>query len=198
MKPQSALRALGALLKVSSFTSKEAGVHGVTAATLSHYVKIGALERLARGVYRHKSAPTVNDLRWEDLVGAVQTVKEGVICLISALALYEVTEEIPREYWIAIKHGTSHKKAPLVRLIRMRDLSLGKTTFMIDGIKVPIFNLERTIVDAFRLLDKETAIKALKMAMKRKGSEKLNLRKLEDYAGKLKVNISPYILSVTT
>lgn len=46
---------------------------------------------------------------------------------------------------------------------------LGKTTFVIDEVRIPIFDLERTIIDTFRLLDKEIAIKALKMAMKRKG-----------------------------
>ncbi|NUN04730.1 MAG: AbiEi antitoxin N-terminal domain-containing protein [Bdellovibrio sp.] len=198
MKPQSALKALKPLLKAPSFTSKEARALGVSAATLSHYVNVGALERLARGVYRHTSAPVVNDLRWEDLVNVTQTIKGGVVCLVSALAVYGVTEDIPREYWIAIGNDTSHKRTPLVRLVRMRDVTLGRTTFTIEGIKVPIFDLERTIVDSFRLLDKETAIKALKMAMKRKGAEKLGLKKLEDYAKKLKVNIAPYILSVTT
>ena len=197
MKPQSALKTLGSLLKAPSFTRKQADALGVSSATLSHYVKTGKIERIARGVYRHSDAPTVDDIRWEDLVTAAQKVKGGVVCLISAMALYEVTQEMPREYWIAIKHGTTHKKERLVRLVRMRDIDLGKTTFKVQGIEIPIFDLERTIIDAFRLLDKETAIKALKAAMKRKGSEKISVKKLEDYAKKLKVKITPYILSMT-
>lgn len=198
MKPQSALKILEPLLKEPSFTRQEAVDLGVTSATLSHYVKAGTIERIARGVYRHCDAPTVSDIRWEDLVASVQKIKGGIVCLISALALYEVTEEMPRQYWIAIKHGTTHKKDRHVKIVRMRDVNMGKTTFMIDQVRIPIFDLERTIVDAFRLLDKEVAIKALKMAMKRKGSKKINIKKLEDYAKLLKVNIAPYILSVTT
>ena len=198
MKPQSALKTLEPLLKAPSFTRQEAADLGVTSATLSHYVKAGTIERIARGVYRHCDAPTVSDIRWEGLVAAAQKVKGGIVCLISALALYEVTEEMPRQYWIAIKHGTTHKKDRHVKLVRMRDIALGKTTFTIDQVQVPIFDLERTIVDAFRLLDKEVAIKALKMAMKRKGPEKLNIKKLEEYARLLKVNVTPYVLSVTT
>lgn len=198
MKPQAALKSLGPLLKAASFTLKEAKGLGVTSATLSHYVKAGVIERIGRGVYRHHDAPTVVNVRWEDLVSAVQGTKGGTVCLISALALYELTEEMPSQYWICIKHGTTHKKARHVRLVRMRDVTLGKTSFIMDGVKIPIFDLERTLVDSFRLLDKETAIKALKTAMKRKGTEKINFKKLETYARKLKVPMAPYILSVTT
>jgi predicted transcriptional regulator of viral defense system len=198
MKPQSALKTLAPLLKSPSFSRQEAIELGVTSSTLSHYVKAGTIERIARGVYRHCDAPTVNDIRWEDLVVAAQKIKGGIVCLISALALYELTDEMPRNYWIAIKHGTTHKKDRHVKLIRMRDVALGKTTFTIDQVQIPIFDLERTIVDAFRLLDREIAIKALKMAAKRKGIKKLNFKKLADYAKLLKVNIAPYILSVTT
>lgn len=198
MKPKTALKALGPLLKAPSFTSKEARLRGVTPATLNHYINAGDLERIARGIYRHSDSPSVTDVRWEDLMKAVQAVKGGVVCLISALALYEVTEEMPREYWIAITNVTSYKGAANVRLVRMRNMTLGKTSITIEKVKVPIFDLERTIVDTFRLLDKEIAIKALKMAVKRKGAGKLNLPKLEAYAKKLKVPMAPYILTVTT
>jgi hypothetical protein len=35
----------------------------------------------------------------------------------------------------------------------------------LEGVLVPIFDRERKIIDAFRLLSPETAIKALKMAL---------------------------------
>jgi predicted transcriptional regulator of viral defense system len=198
MKPKTALKTLAPLLEASSFTSKEARTRGVSPATLNHYIKAGDIERLARGIYRHAEAPSISDVRWEDLAKAAQAIRGGVVCLISALALYDVTEEMPREYWIAITNVTSHKRARNVRLVRMRNMTLGKTSITIEKVKVPIFDLERTIVDTFRLLDKEIAIKALKMAVKRKGSGKLNLAKLQAYAKKLKVPMAPYILSVTT
>ncbi|MGE9743729.1 type IV toxin-antitoxin system AbiEi family antitoxin domain-containing protein [Bdellovibrio bacteriovorus] len=198
MKPQSALKALGGLLKAQSFTSKEAKLVGVSASTLSHYVKSGALERIGRGVYRHRDVSDVGDLRWAELMDVIHTIKGGVVCLVSALVLYELTDEMPREYWIAISNKTRHRSSRTVRIVRMRDIKLGRTTLDIEGVKIPIFDVERTIVDSFRLLDKETAIKALKSAIKRKGPEKLNLRKLQDYAKKFKVDLAPYLLTVTT
>jgi hypothetical protein len=63
---------------------------------------------------------------------------------------------------------------------------------------VPIFDRERTIVDAFRLLSREVAIKALKMALTQPGHRRLDLVKLQAYAKKLRVNIDPYLMTVTT
>lgn len=62
---------------------------------------------------------------------------------------------------------------------------------------IPIFDRERTIVDSFRLLSRETAIKALKAAITQGGKNRLNLIKLEAYAKQLRFDITPYLLSVT-
>lgn len=77
-------------------------------------------------------------------------------------------------------------------------MNLGKTFINLEGVKIPIFNRERTIVDAFRLLSHESAIKALKMALSQKGKQRLDLKKLQAYAKKLRVNIDPYLMAVST
>ena len=77
-------------------------------------------------------------------------------------------------------------------------MGLGKAIVDLGGVQVPIFDRERTIIDAFRLLSQETAIKALKMALSSKSSVRLDLRKLQAYAKKLRFNISPYLISATT
>ncbi len=98
MKPKNALEKIENLLLAANFTMKEARQCGVSAETLAYYVNIGELERLGRGLYRGIHAPTLQSFRWEDLVTAVRCVENGVICLTSALALYELTEEIPRQH----------------------------------------------------------------------------------------------------
>ena len=85
-----------------------------------------------------------------------------------------------------------------MKIMRFRNMDLGKTMIDLSGINVSIFDRERTIIDAFRLLSRETAIKALKMALSAKGGSRLNLRKLQAYAKKLKFNIAPYLLTATT
>jgi predicted transcriptional regulator of viral defense system len=198
MKLRANLRRIDRLLSAPSFTAREAAELGLPAANLAYYVKRGDLERVAHGVYRAPQAPTTSDFRWEDLVTALQSVKDGVVCLTSALALYGITEEMPRQHWIAIKQSTRHRAGPDIRIVRMSDLSLGRTTLEVGGITVPIFDRERTIVDSFRRLGPEVAVKALRTALaKPEKGKKLDLRKLQQYAKKLRFDITPYLLAVT-
>jgi predicted transcriptional regulator of viral defense system len=95
--------------------------------------------------------------------------------LISALALYDLTDEIPRKHWIAIAHGTSVKRNKTIKILRLRNLSLGKTQFNLNGVKIPVFDRERTIIDAFRILGLEIDIKALKAALSQPPSKKIDL-----------------------
>lgn len=198
MRPQAYLQSLTPLLHQPSFTSKEAKLLGVSSAILAHYVKAGKLRRIRRGVYQAISYQNPEAFRWEDLIEAVRSINGGIICLTSALAVYDLTEEIPRQYWIGIRHGTSVRSNRFIKIVRFRDIDLGKTEIELEGILVPIFDRERTLIDAFRLLSRETAIKALKIALSHGGKNRINLRKLEAYAKRLHVDIAPYLMSMTT
>jgi len=198
MRPPACLHKLAPLLKKPLFTSREARELGIHPSVLNHYVKTGHLKRLRRGVYQDKDAENIRNFQWEDLVEEVHSVKGGVICLISALAVYDLTEQIPRSHWIGIPHTTSAPEAKQLRIIRFRNPTMGKTSIMLEGIKTPIFDRERTIIDAFRLLSRETAIKALKMAVALGGKKRIDLSKLERYARKLRFDILPYLETATT
>lgn len=197
MRSAAILLTLAPLLEKPYFTSREAKDIGVHPAILSHYVKMGRLKRIRRGVYQGVDYQNPSAFRWKDLVEAVYSVRGGVVCLISALAIYDLTEEIPRQHWIAIRHGTSVKTTRGLKIIRYRNMQLGKTEIKLEGTKIPIFDRERTIVDAFRLLSRETAIKALKAAIAKGGKNKIDLVKLQEYTKKLRFNISPYLMSIT-
>jgi predicted transcriptional regulator of viral defense system len=198
MRPQACLQLLIPLFNQPNFTSKEAKILGVPASVLSHYVKVGKLKRIRRGVYQAMDYQNPEAFRWLDLIEAVYSMNGGVICLISALAVYDLTEEIPRQHWIGIRHGTSARSSRQIKIIRFRDLDLGKIEIELEGVLIPIFDKERTIIDAFRLLSRETAIKALKSAVAQGGKNRIDLVKLEAYAKKLQFDITPYLLSITT
>lgn len=198
MRSAKALLTLAHLLEKPYFTSKEARDVGVHPAVLSYYVKMGCLKRIRRGVYQRVGYRNPSAFRWEDLVETVYSVREGVVCLISALAIYGLTEEIPRQHWIAVRHGTSVKNTQGLKVVRYRDMQLGRTEIELEGTKIPIFDRERTIIDAFRLLSRETAIKALKAAIAKGGKNRIDLVKLQEYAKKLRFNIFPYLMSITT
>lgn len=197
MKPKNALEKIKYLLRAPSFTSRDARLCGVSSSTLAYYVKHNELKRIGHGVYRGALAPVVDDFRWDDLIEAMQCVKDGVICLTSALCLYDLTEEMPSQHWIAIKHGTIHRGKPPTKVVRMRNLELGKTAIKIGNITLPIFDRERTIVDAFRYLGRETALKALKIALTKKKSERIDIEKILKYAKQLRVKIEPYLIAMT-
>ena len=152
---------------------------------------------MGRGLYRGTDYKGPSPSKWNDLAEAACSTPGGVVCLISALALYDLTEELPRQHWIGIRHGTTARSTRQIKIIRFRDLELGKTEVEVEGASIPIFDRERTIVDAFRLLSRETAIKALKAAIVKGGKNRLDLVKLGAYAKKLRFDITPYLLSVT-
>lgn len=174
--------------------ARDAGKLGIPPSRLSYYEKMDLIKRIARGVYQGVDVKIDIDFQWEDLILTAKSVHNGVICLVSALSIYDLTEEITRAYWIAIPHGTTAPKRLKARFVRMRDISTGKQSINFAGETIVIFNRERTIVDAFRYLAPEIAIKALRKAIK----QKIDMRKLQRYAKKFRVNIDPYIIAVTT
>ena len=174
------------------FTAAEAKRAGISYRQLAQDDERGVIERVAGGLYRNLVVPP--DDMHDELALAALTIPEGIICMISALDLYELTDEIPREHWIAIPHSRRARKHPNLRSVRMRNTTLGKTTTKLGRYTVPIFDRERCIVDAFRYLSPEIAIKALQMYL-RSGPD---LRTLQHYAKRLRVNLQPYILALTT
>ena len=186
------------LFKKPLFHASEARDVGVHPGRLSYYIKQGLIEKIGRGVYRNPSIEPDVDFKWEDLFITIKSIPNGVVCLISALDIYDMTDEILRAHWIAIPHATTAPKRPGTRFIRTRDIELGRTEIKIGSEKIPIFNPERTIVDSFRYLSIEVAIKALKAGLRGDSGNKLDLRKLQAYAKKRKVNLTPYVLTATT
>ncbi len=102
-----------------------------------------------------------------------------------------------REFWIAVPHATTSPSMGNTRIVRMRNISFGQITVKIGSQQIKIFNRERTIVDAFRYLDKETALKALQAYLKSGTEKKPDINKLLRYAKRRRVNLTPYISAFT-
>ena len=195
---ESALNKLKKLLKNASFTAAQARAADVSPSLLAYYARKGKIESLSRGVYRgveseRKEVP----FEWEDLISTAESIPNGKICLISALALYELTDELPRQFWIAVPHKQFAPKRPKTKIVRMRDVRTGSARLKLGAVAVRIFDKERTIVDSFRFLAPETAIKALKEYLSGKHG-KPNLIKLRQYSRKLKTPIEKYVEAFTT
>lgn len=178
-------------------SSRDLRENGYKPSLLSYYESKGVIEKVARGLYKNAIHPPEIDFQWEDLAYTVLSIPGGVITGISALALYGITEEIPRQHWITVPHATSIGKRANTRIVRQRNHKLGISSISVGDIEIPIYDLERTLVDAFRLLSIEAAVKALKFAFK-SPKHKPDLRKLSRYSKELRHNIDEYILMVTT
>ncbi|MBX9923903.1 MAG: type IV toxin-antitoxin system AbiEi family antitoxin domain-containing protein [Rhabdochlamydiaceae bacterium] len=189
--------ALKELSKKAIFSSAEGREAGIPSRMLAYFCAKGQLERISKGIYKINNLDFNSEFEWEDLAITALSIPRGVICLISALCYYDLTDEIMREFWIAIPHATTSPIRANAHIVRMRNISLGQTTIKIRSLKLKIFDRERTVVDSFRYLDKETALKALQGYLKTCKNRKPDLDKLLRYAKKLRVNITPYISAFT-
>ena len=179
------------------FTIVDAKKKGISRQVLANYAKKGILERLHPGTYRSPTQEPLVDFEWESLAQTASSVPQGVICLISALCYHRLTDQVMRESWIAVPHKQRAPRRSNTRIIRMRNLDLGSYQISLGEFVVQIFDRERSIIDAFRYLDLEIAIKALKRYLQDK-KHRPDLKKLQSYATKLRVNLTPYILAYTT
>ena len=190
--------AIQVFIETPVFTASEARAAGIPSRMLAHFCKKGLIERVTRGIYKGSEAKIEIDFQWEDLALVVMGIPNGVICLISALCYYGLTDQIMRQFWIAIPHASKSPQRAKTRIIRMRNIELGKTEIQLGTARLKIFNKERTVVDSFRYLSKEIAIKALQAYLRQTGSAKPDLNKLLKYAKTLRVDIHPFIMALTT
>ncbi|MBA3721673.1 MAG: type IV toxin-antitoxin system AbiEi family antitoxin domain-containing protein [Parachlamydiaceae bacterium] len=184
-------------IDVPLFTAFEAEEQGIPRHALAYLVKRGTLERIYPGAYRFSQYEPEVEFQWENLALIAVSIPHGVICLISALCYYDLTDQIMREVWIAVPHESHPPKRPNTRIVRMRNIKLGKIEVALGEYIVYIFDRERCVVDAFRYLSKEIAIKAIQRYFQ-STKFKPDPKKLGAYAKALRVNITPYIFAYTT
>ncbi|MHB8382956.1 MAG: type IV toxin-antitoxin system AbiEi family antitoxin domain-containing protein [Candidatus Binataceae bacterium] len=88
------------------------------------------------------------------LAEACKRVPKGVICLVSALAFHDLTDQTPPRVWVAIgpKAWRPRVEYPPIRFVRFpkERLEKGVEFRMIDSVRVPIFGVAKTLADAFR------------------------------------------------
>jgi len=169
-----------------SFTTKEAKKLGISSRMLSFYIKEGKLERIGRGLYIFPGFDSEDDFEYQDLALRAKSIKSSVICLISALNFWDITEDIGREFWLAIPNNHAiPQTAKNTRFIRPRDLETGVEEIVIAGQEVKITTAERSVCDAFKFLPEETAVTALRAYMSQE-EEKINIEKLLTTAKVLK------------
>ena len=169
---------------------------GIHPRTLYQLRDRGTLEQISRGVYRLAQQAPVSD---PDLFTVATRIPQGVICLVSALAIHGMTTQIPRTVEIALPRGTESPRLdyPPITLHRFSTASFeaGIEINFVDGISMRVYSPEKTIADCCKFrhqIGMDVFLEALELYKARK---RANFASILDYAQICRVGtvIKPYL-----
>lgn len=157
---------------------------GLSKHRLYAMVRASELEQIAPGYYARPGALDDTTAAWASIS---LRKPAATVCLLSALSLHELTDEIPRASDIALPRGErtlSTRFAPIRwHSFERKTFDLGRTQHRLtdDGLTIGLYTPERTIIDAFRLrhdIGADTANEALRRWLRRHGNTPAQLLKL--------------------
>lgn len=172
---------------------------GIARIYLTRLIKKGLLTKLGPGLY---SLSNYEPTDKHTMVQVCKRIPEGVICLLSALQFHETTTQQPNKVWIAIDMKSRHPQIFTlpVKVLRFSKSALtdGIEEHYIEGVRVRVYNLAKTIADCFKYRNKiglEVALEALRECRRGK---KCSNDKLWYYAKICRVTnvIRPYMESI--
>jgi predicted transcriptional regulator of viral defense system len=173
---------------------------GVTAATVSRMERDGEVLRLARGLYQLPDAPLDTH---HSLAEVAKRIPKGVVCLVSALAFHGLTDQLPRQVWLAIGHKDWPPKpdGTPFRLVRFTDrlLNEGVEIHSIEGVSVKVFGIAKSVADCFRYRNKiglPVAIEGLQEALRQRKTTPAEIARQAE-RGAVATIIRPYLEALT-
>ena len=130
----------------------------------------GQVEKVGPGLYRLSE---VEATETETIAMVASAVPHAIICLLSALRVYEIGTQSPRQVWLAIdRKARKPRRVPAaVSIVRFSGqmLTYGVVTQSMQGVRVQITTPARTVVDCFRYRNKiglDVAMEALRDAVR--------------------------------
>lgn len=172
----------------------------VTAATMSRMERDGEVLRLARGLYQLSDAPLDAN---HGLAEVAKRVPKGVVSLVSALAFHGLTDQLPRQIWLAIgqKDWAPKPDGTPIRIVRFTQNLLNDSveTHVVEGVPVKVFGVVKTVADCFRYRNKiglSVAIEGLQEALRQSKATAGEIARQAERGGVATV-IRPYIEALT-
>lgn len=145
------------------------GIHPHTLYTLRD---AGRIEQVSRGLYRLADLAPLTE---PDLVVVARRVPRAVVCLVSSLALHEMTTQIPNWVYVALPRGAARPALdyPPVRIFWFsgKAYSEGMETRRIDDTEMHLYSPAKTIADCFKYRNKiglDVALEALRFYRRRR------------------------------
>lgn len=173
---------------------------GVTAATVGRMVRAGDVNRLARGLYQLPDA--MLDAH-HSLAEAAKRIPRGVVCLVSALAYHDLTDQLPRAVWMAIgtKAWMPREGGTVTRIVRFTNALLTDDvhTVNIENVPVKVFGVAKTIADCFRhrrSVGQSVALEGLQEALRQRKATPAEIA-LHAKRGGVVTVVRPYLEALT-
>ena len=173
---------------------------GIDAPTIARAVRAGVIVRAGRGLYQ---LPGVELDAQSALAEASKRVPRGVICMISALAYHQLTDQMPRQVWMAIgaKSWRPTVDYPPLRIVRFRSpyLEYGIERHVISGVEVPIYSIPKSLADAFRsrrFVDRSVAVECLRNALEQRSATPAQIARAAEDCGAWR-QMQPYLEALT-
>ncbi len=169
---------------------------GVHPRTLYALHEAGRLQRVSRGLYRLAHLPEIGN---PDLAIVAARIPQGIICLISALAIHKITTQIPHQVDIAVPRGTKQPRLdfPPIRVFRFSEpmFRAGVEAHRVDDVPVRVYGAAKTVADCFKFRNRigiDVAVQALRLFRERK---KAPMRELLNHARLCRVErvMMPYL-----
>ncbi len=153
---------------------------GVPPSTLTRLCERGDLVRLARGLYQLAEPDAVDAAH--SLAEAARLAPHGVVSLLSALRLHELTTQLPHAVWMTFHHKARAPRSLPVRLEVVRAsgeaFTAGRTIVRVEGVDVPVYDAAKTIVDCFKHRSRiglDVAIEALRDGLRQRKASPADL-----------------------
>jgi predicted transcriptional regulator of viral defense system len=172
----------------------------VPTVVLTRLVRAGKLQRAGRSLF---TLPDHQPSAQRSLAEVSLRAPRGVVCLLSALRVHEIGTQAPFEVWLALPPGVIPPRiaSPALRVVRMSGKSLteGIGRIEIEGVRVPVFNVAKTVADCFKFRNKiglDVAREALQEVLR---SRRASVDELWRYAGIARVTrvMRPYLEAMT-
>lgn len=163
---------------------------GITAQQVVKLCNEGYLQRIRHGYYQLAEK---NDVKEEQLVASI--LSDGIVCMESALFHYGYSNFAPRQWAIAVPRTFSRTKLKIdtistkIYYIQNSLFNIGKVIEDFNGVKLAVYDRERTICDCFKYrtkIDNEIFNKAINAYV---ADDKKNLANLSNYAKEMKIYI---------
>lgn len=143
---------------------------GIAPRTLYAMRDSGLIRQISRGTFQLADREPLGN---PDLVSVSKRIPRAVICLISALHVYDLTSQIPHKVYIALPQPAEKPRLefPPLEIIWLSEkvYSTGITEQSIDGFAIKVYSAEKTIADCLKFRNKignDIALEALKEYLK--------------------------------